>query len=97
MVGFSRCRVQDPAQPGKTICKPRPSFTYEDVAILPSTEYKFLGVSLDEELRWNVQGEKAIVKVVKWTLLAHRLTKPSAGVHAVVITAKHLNLTPKTT
>ena len=82
MVGFSRCRVQDPAQPGKTICKPRPSFTYEDVAILPSTEYKFLGVSLDEELRWNVQGEKAIVKVVKWTLLAHRLTKPSAGVHA---------------
>ena len=39
MVGFSCCRVQDPAWPGKTIHEPRPSFTYEDVAILPSTEH----------------------------------------------------------
>ena len=80
--GFSRCRVQDPAWPGKTICEPRPSFTYEDVAILPSTEHKFLGVFLDKELRWNVQGEKAIAKAVKWMLLACRLTKPSTGVQA---------------
>ena len=82
MVGFSCHRVQDPALPGKTIHEPRPSFTYEDVAILPSTEHKLLGVSLDEELRWNVQGEKAIAKAVKWTLLACRLTKPSTGVRA---------------
>jgi ribonuclease HI len=82
VVGFSRRRVPDPARPGKTMREPRPDFEYEGAKVPPSSAHKFLGVYLDEELRWKTQAEKAVAKAVKWTLLARRLSKPSTGVRA---------------
>jgi hypothetical protein len=82
VVGFSRRRTHDPARPGKTKPVARPDFLYEGVTIKPAAAHKFLGVFMDEELRWNVQAEKAIAKAAKWTLLFHRLAKPSTGVRA---------------
>jgi hypothetical protein len=60
----------------------RPDFHYEGTVIKPAAAHKFLGVFLDEELRWNIQAEKAIAKAAKWTLLFRRLSKPSTGVQA---------------
>jgi ribonuclease HI len=80
IVCFSRRRMPDPTQPGKSKPETHPNFIYEDVSIQPQGSHKFLGVIFDEELRWRAQAEKAVAKAAKWTLLFRRLTRPSTGV-----------------
>jgi hypothetical protein len=82
VVCFSRRRVPDPMRPGKTMPDVKPGFAYEGVTVQPQGSHKFLGVLLDEELRWKLQAEKTIAKAVKWTLLFRRLSKPSTGIRA---------------
>jgi hypothetical protein len=82
IVCFSRRRIPDGNRPGRTKPDARPDFTYEGTTIQPQESHKFLGVFLDEELRWKIQAEKAVAKAVKWTLLFRRLSKPSTGVQA---------------
>lgn len=82
VICFSCHHISDPLRPGKTSPEPHPDFIYEGVNIKPQHSHKFLGVHFDQELRWDIQAEKPIAKAAKWTLLFHRLSKPSTGVHA---------------
>ncbi|PPR06917.1 hypothetical protein CVT24_011000 [Panaeolus cyanescens] len=43
--------------------------------------FKYLGVYVDDELRWKVQESKACEKATKWTLQFKRLAKPSTGIN----------------
>ncbi|PPR03263.1 hypothetical protein CVT24_012827 [Panaeolus cyanescens] len=43
--------------------------------------FKYLGVFVDDELRWKVQEAKACEKATKWTLQFKRLAKPSSGIN----------------
>ena len=57
LVGFSHRHMQDPAQPGKLIAEPWPSFLPGDTTIKPTKAHKFVGVALTRSLggehRWS--------------------------------------------
>jgi ribonuclease HI len=42
--------------------------------------YKYLGVLIDSQLRWNEQAQRATANATKWTLQFRRLTKITTGV-----------------
>jgi ribonuclease HI len=44
--------------------------------------FKYLGILLDEGLRWKAQSQKAIANATSWILQFRRLTKPYTGVSA---------------
>ena len=82
IVGFSRRRTVDPHHPGRTITEPRPDLHLQDAIIKLSPLHKYLGIVLDQELRWKEQAERATGMAAKWTLCFHRLTKPSFSIRA---------------
>jgi ribonuclease HI len=41
--------------------------------------YKYLGVHIDSQLRWNVQAHKGVANATKWVMQFRRLTKISTG------------------
>ena len=43
--------------------------------------HKFLGVMIDQELRWQQQADYALAKATKWTLAFRRLARPATGVN----------------
>ena len=49
--------------------------------IKPSTSHKFLGVQLDQELRWKRQADYALGKASKWMLAFRRLARMASGVN----------------
>ena len=59
----------------------RPHMTLRGTAITPQTSHKFLGVMLDQELRWREQADYALSKAAKWTLAFRRLARPTSGVN----------------
>ena len=44
------------------------------------SSHKFLGVMLDQELRWGPQANYVVAKATKWTLAYWRLARPSTGI-----------------
>ena len=50
------------------------------VTLTPQPAHKFLGVSMDQELRWNHQASNSLAKATKWVLAFRRLAHPSAGI-----------------
>ena len=52
----------------------------QGVPLAPQATHKFLGVLLDQELRWSHQASGAIAKATKWVLVFRRLAWPSTGV-----------------
>src|SRR6266481_7662636 len=59
---------------------PRPSLMLGDTTVMPDTSHKFLGVLLDQELRWREQAERVVVRATKWSLSARRLARPAMGI-----------------
>jgi ribonuclease HI len=59
----------------------RPPLTLQDTTLIPQQTHKFLGVLMDQELRWNHQADYALGKATKWTLAFRRLARPSTGIH----------------
>ena len=54
----------------------------QGVRVLAVTIHKFLGVMLDQELRWKEQCQYTIQKGVKWVTQYQRIAKTSKGVSA---------------
>ena len=50
------------------------------ITIQPSSSHKFLGIIIDQELRWREQANYAIGKGTKYTLLMKRLSGVSWGI-----------------
>ncbi|KIN92630.1 hypothetical protein M404DRAFT_809960 [Pisolithus tinctorius Marx 270] len=60
--------------------KNRPPLTLRDSTITPTANHKFLGVILDQELRWKTHAAQAIAKGMKQALLLRRLSATSWGI-----------------
>ena len=80
LVGFSRRRVQDPNDPQKRIPVPRPSLRLGGHTIHPSPSHTFLGVILDQELRFKEHANHALAKGMNWVSQIRRLAKTNRGI-----------------
>jgi hypothetical protein len=79
-MGFTQQRQNKVTECGTNPIQ-RPGITLNGVRIEASTSTKFLGVTFNQELRWNEQAKSALSKATKWTLMYRRLTRQSAGVN----------------
>ena len=57
-----------------------PPMELSRVILAPQPAHKFLGVSLDQELRWNHQVSNSLARVTKWVMAFWWLAHPSAGI-----------------
>ena len=60
--------------------KERPPLTTRNITITPTRTHKFLGIIIDQELRWREQVNHALGKGAQYTLLMRRLSGASWGV-----------------
>ena len=65
--------------------KERPPLLTQNFTITPSKTHKFLGVILDQELRWREQASYALGKGSQYTLLMRRLSGTTWGVSTGLI------------
>jgi len=64
---------------------PHPELVLRGKPIKVSLSYKYLGIHVDNQLRWTTQSRRAIAKATAWILLFRRLTRPASG-----FSAKHM-------
>ena len=57
-----------------------PPLSIRGMTIATVSTHKFLGVMLDQELRWGPQANYMVAKATKWTLTYRRLARPSMGI-----------------
>lgn len=79
LMGFTRRKEADMNRKGKRVPRKRPSIEINGVEIQPSQHHKFLGVIMDEELRFTAHGNYALQKGSKWVSHFRRLTKLTKG------------------
>lgn len=48
--------------------KPRPDMMVQGAIIRPSSTHRFLGVILDQELRWKAQIDNAVARGISYVL-----------------------------
>ncbi|KAF7773567.1 hypothetical protein Agabi119p4_5734 [Agaricus bisporus var. burnettii] len=60
--------------------------------------YKYLGVHIDNKLKWDIQLEKTVAKATKWVLLFKRLARPALGISQKLMRQLYLGVAiPKMT
>ena len=82
LLGVSRMRAPDPQTKGKTNPIPRPHITIQGHSIMLTKSYKFLGVYIDNKLRFTQHAAHTITKGTKYVLASRRMTKTSRGIKA---------------
>jgi hypothetical protein len=82
LMGFTRKREKDPTMAKKTRPLPRPTVRIGQHVIQPTTSHKFLGVLIDQELRFKEHANYALQKGNKWMGRYRRLAKVSKGGHS---------------
>src|ERR1700679_509875 len=78
----SRKSIPDPDNENIRGPLPRPPLTIEGQTIEETETFKYLGIQIDNQLRWKVQTQRAIANATKWLLQYRRLTRPSTGTSA---------------
>jgi hypothetical protein len=95
---FTRKRTPDPQNPRRSIPTPIPTLKLQGKTVRVENSYKYLGIHVDHQLRWNTQTHKAITKATKWTLLFRRLTKIASGLSAKLMRRLYITVAiPKMT
>ena len=77
---LSRWTQPDPERNGRRVPLPRRQLTIQGKPIKEVASYKYLGVIIDNQLRWNEQAKRATANTTKWLLQFRRLTRASTGV-----------------
>lgn len=80
LIGYSRKLTRDPTGEKKRIPVARPPLRLGNVTIQATKSHTFLGVILDQELRFKEQMARAIEKGTKWVQQIRRLAKTNMGV-----------------
>jgi hypothetical protein len=80
LVVFTNRRVPDPTRPHKTIPIPRPSVIINGQEIKPSPTIKFLGLILDQELKFKAHADYAAAKGKFWITQTRRISKTAKGI-----------------
>jgi ribonuclease HI len=76
----------------------RPPLTINGTQIKEVENFKYLGVLIDAQLRWNAQSQKAISSATNWLLQFCRLTTPATGVKAKLMRQLYMSVAvPKMT
>jgi len=65
--------------------KPRPPMKIRGNVITPAPAHKFLGVIVDQELRWKEHAAYALAKGAGYAALLRRLSRPAHGIPAGLI------------
>ena len=76
----SRRRQKDPGNPRKTLPIPRVPITIANRTIAPSLLHKFLGVIIDDQLRFKEQLAAASAKGTRYAAACRRFAKLSTGI-----------------
>ena len=79
LVDFSRQLIPNPINPRKKIPIGRPSLRLSTQVIKSQGYAKFLGVIVDNSLRWKEQNAAALAKGQDWVLQFGQLSKPTKG------------------
>jgi len=80
LLDAGRKTISNPLGTGKRIPMHRPTLVIAGQRIKPVSHVKFLGINIDQGLRWKEQGAAALAKGAAWLLQFGRLAKPSKGV-----------------
>src|SRR5271155_3906065 len=79
-VGFTRRRISNPSNPRKRIKQSPLKFRLDQQhEVETSTTHKFLGVILDDELRFNQQADSALAKGTEWEARTRGVAKMARG------------------
>lgn len=84
LLHLTRQKVPDPNRPGKKKRAPRPPLTLNGFTIQPSTSHKFLGVILDDELRFHEHANYAYGKGTSYLGQTQRIAKQQKGIRGKV-------------
>ena len=76
-IEYSKLALIDFAHPG--VKKPRPPLTLQNITIEPTQSAKYLGIVLDQNLKWTQQLASVRGKGSKWAAQIKRLTRPTWG------------------
>ena len=76
-IEYSKLALIDFAHPG--VKKPRPPLVLPSITIDPSQSAKYLGIVLDQNLKWTQQLANVRGKGSKWAAQIRRLTRPTWG------------------
>ncbi|PPR06479.1 hypothetical protein CVT24_002565, partial [Panaeolus cyanescens] len=79
LVDFSRKKATN--DEGHKVDLPRPELKLRSLTIKPSKHAKFLGLILDQELRWKEQNTRVVTKAAYWSAQLQRLAKNKTGVN----------------
>jgi hypothetical protein len=88
VVHSSRKTIRDPENDNQRIQLDRPALIVNGQTISEVSSFKYLGILIDAQLRWNEQAHRAVANATKWLLQYRRLTKPSTGTSAKLM--RHL-------
>ena len=94
---LTRRTQENPEEDKGRIPLDRPPLMILGEVIKEVKTFKYLGVVVDSNLRWNAQAQRGI-NATKWILQFRRLTKPSTGVNAKLMRQLYLSVAiPKMT
>jgi ribonuclease HI len=94
----SRRTQPDPEADEGRIPLDRPELVIDGRTIKEVKSYKYLGMQVDNQLRWNEQAQRAAANATKWLLQFRRLTRPSTGVSSKLMRRLYLSVAlPKLT
>src|ERR1700679_3602647 len=94
----SRKSIPDPDNENIRGPLPRPPLTIEGQTIEETETFKYLGIQIDNQLRWKEQTQRAIANATKWLLQYRRLTRPSTGTGAKLMRQLYVSVAlPKIT
>jgi len=83
---------------GKVLNNSYPTLTLQGTPIERRESYKYLGIHVDQHLRWNTQLKKTIDKAMQWILQFRRFTKPATGISAALMRRLYITVAiPKIT
>ena len=86
----SRRTQEDPDSEGSRVPLERPRLLLQGQEIREVESFKYLGVQIDAQLRWNEQAQRAKANTTKWLLQFRRLTRPSTGVNSKLMRQLYL-------
>jgi ribonuclease HI len=87
---FTRKTDRDPETDNGRIPLTRPQLVLEGKIVKETECFKYLGVLVDSQLRWNEQAQRAIANATKWILQYKRLTRTATGVSSKLMRQLYL-------
>jgi len=94
----TRRRQRDPMNRRRQIPLDRPPLILQGQVVKEVESFKYLGIEIDSELRWQAQAQRGLANATKWVQLFKRLTRPSTGVNAKLMRRLYISVAlPKMT